>query len=267
MTEVTNLDHRRLADKTRAAGKPAVVPTPTLANITRMLTTVYNNPELGIGVVVGASGMGKTTAARAFVERHNAVLCTMSEVAGQARNGLLYVYEAMGAGETLRQCRAVEKAVLHRIRLMQSRHFEDRRVLIVVDEAQNMTPPVIEELCCIWDATQVGMVFMGNAAFLGKSAPASYQQLVSRLGPRLDIADPDPNDVPVWCHYNGVHGARQVRRLTELANLCAGLRTVAKVIGLARDNSGGDDAVIEVDHIEAAVEMLGLVKLFKNVAR
>lgn len=214
--------------------------------------------EQDMGIIVGTPGTGKTTAIKDYVDdAPHAWLCTLSPAFSSLKPGLARLCEML--------YEPTQTIGAHALRVGLTDRLEREIVLgepglIVVDEAQHAADQLLEELRCIHDEIGIGVVLCGNptfaARFKGKVAIATFSQLTSRIGARLELTAPTAGDVEMVCDCHGVELARSRSALEKIAGQGGGLRTVVKVIRVAQ-RMAGDETAINPHHIAAAAKMLG----------
>lgn len=131
-----------------------------------------------VSVAYGDAGVGKTTAVQRYLQENQlaigiTILPTYASLTGV--NELLS--EALGVRE--RTDRKITREIINRLK-------GSGRV-IIVDEAQHLTPRAIEHLRSISDMTQIGICFVGNERIytnLLGNRKTEYAQLFSRIGVR-----------------------------------------------------------------------------------
>jgi len=230
-----------------------------------------------IGVVVMDPGQGKTTIARAIASLESAaVLITVDD-----RNGpygvLAQLYEKLSIPGVPHDA-GRRRALAQRLRA-------DRTIVILVDEAQNLTPRALELVRAIHDNAEAGpdrqipMVLFGDRGFYkliqagrhGRSAVKP--QMVRRMYPVFDSEDPGafPNrrkghGLDLYSEADLVRILRNdklriltddgIAYLTRLANLkgYGALGTAIAVTRLAYDLARGE--CMDVADIQRAMRMM-----------
>jgi DNA transposition AAA+ family ATPase len=234
--------------------KPGFCPTPTARDIASALTICCKQRKMGC--VVGASGVGKTTAIADFAEQHHYVMqCRMTRAAGRLQPGLVRIATAMGAYATANMGSAeIYDNIL--------RHLSyPRDALLILDEAQHMDDDLLESVRDLYDERPVGIMLVGSAELTdrweAKSAAKrrKWAQLTSRLTVRLDIPAVPQEDIAAMCGHHGIVGKRSLDLLTRSATRGGGLRNVNERIAHARKLAG--DGPIQLNHLEDAERILG----------
>ena len=212
-----------------------------------------------MGLIVGAPGTGKTTAIKDYVDSSpHAWLCTLSPAFSTLRPGLARLCEMLYEPTPAMGAHALRVGLTYRL---DRELFPGESGLIVIDEAQHAADQLLEELRCIHDDIGIGIVLCGNptfaARFKGKIAIATFSQLTSRIGARLELTAPTAGDIAMVCDCHGIESARVRSALEKIARQGGGLRSMVKAIRLAERMTGNDEA-IDPRHIAASAKMLGI---------
>lgn len=244
--------------------KVGIVETPTVQAIVGFLRWLCARPHRRIGVIVGAPGIGKTTALQAMKKQRQTVIVTLTPEHGKLRDGLWRLAEEVRAESRTWSARQVGNGYISRrivaeVRELQRYGLDNRvnsRLLIVVDEAQHAEDALIESLRAIQDATGCALVFVGNPTFRARLNKTGFEQVLSRLNKTLPLPGVQPGDVAAICEAHGVVGKRAQQLLeTVAARATESLRRVVDVIEDARDFVGTDKPLDE-RAIAAAIEQL-----------
>ena len=146
-----------------------------------------------IVVICGAAGAGKSWSLARYAEAAAAAwLVTMSPSLTTAAAVLSRVARALGTGAGQRTAARLEQAVIDRLR--------DIDAVLLVDEANHLSQPLIDVLRCVHDGAGCGLVLCGNTPLWARLASgdraALAAQLVSRVGLHrcLKAAEPHRRD-------------------------------------------------------------------------
>lgn len=227
--------------------------TPTAAGILSMLGHCYRERDMGL--LIGAPGVGKTTTLRHYAAtERNVWLATMAPSASALVPALTRVAEAIGTHAPATGAISVHDAICRRLRDL------GPGGLLLLDEAQHLCDQSLEELRCIHDSAEVGIVIAGNATFVtrfaGKVKAAAFAQLTSRIGAKMFLKEPMPEDIAALCDHHRVAGKKSRVLLERHAGIGGGLRIVGKLIRHAERLAEG--RAIELRHLQDATAALGL---------
>lgn len=204
--------------------------------------------------IYGAPGTGKTaTIAEYARQRPNVFVATMSPASASVVTCLQEVAAALGLGEVKGGASILYREICRDLRVTH------RRALLVIDEAQHLSPAALDQLRAISDAVEVGLALVGNENVYSRFAAgtANMAQLHSRMGRKLRLAKPSKRDVLALAEGWRVPAAC-TGTLIELAGRPGALRGVVKTIRLAamRARAKGADICCE-DVTDAARELAG----------
>lgn len=241
--------------------------TATARHIFALLTASQRNGLLG--VVLGESGCGKSTAITEFARvTQNVHLCRMPETAKGVQPGLLRVARTLGAAPLLGPNSGA--CELH-LEIVNSLSIWGRpSTLLILDEAQHMSDELLEAVRDIYDEVGVnepgfGVVLVGNPTLAdrwagqpGKRRTSSFAQLRGRIGAQLGpLPGPLPEDLEAICAHGGIAGQRARTFLQRIAKHPGRLHTVSNLLKVAQKLAGAEVA-LTFEHLEAAASVLGL---------
>lgn len=216
------------------------IATPSSASITTVLQ--YTHQARSIGVVVGEPGNSKTYTAGDYIgQRPDCYLMTLSPSTKTLNAALI------NAAQSLRIIRS-RSAYENRQQLED--HLSGPPSLLIVDEAQNATMDILEELRSIHDATKCGLLLMGNEKIVtrlgGGGRHAEYAQLTSRFGMQHRCKPPTLEDVSIIAEAYGITQSKQVKYLFSISQGHGALRKMTKVISLAKMFMPEEDAGADI---------------------
>jgi hypothetical protein len=218
--------------------------TPTMTDLTNLFHLCQAEGELGI--VTGDPGAGKTTAAwRYAADNSGAHLVTMSPAASALVPSLARIGEALGAYPSSSGACAWSNAIHAALSYQFNPH------LLLIDEAHHLADVSVEEIRAIFDATSVGVVFIGSREIREAWSGKRWAQLSSRVFQRIDLDGPMPGDIDAICAAAGIEGKRARDLMRRAARMPGGLRVVRKILGVAAKLSGPGNP-LKPEHIEAA---------------
>jgi len=248
------LDGLEAKDRTHALAPraPAFIATPTAEAILATLEHAQFMPEMV--VVTGAPGIGKTSAARAYAARNASVWMITAEPTLSSPRALLdEIAEAIGVTARGMSSQALSRALGKRMAGSQG--------LILIDEAQHLTSPTLDQLRRYHDQAGIGIALLGNevvyARLEGGARSAQYAQLFSRIGMRLQRPKALKGDVEKLLDAWGVAGKGERAVMLAIAKKPGALRNLTKVLRMAHMLAGADGAeAMGEAHIRMAWERL-----------
>lgn len=238
-----------------------VVETNTFQAIDGLFGWVCGLPYPSIALVVGAAGVGKTTAGREHARRNRAVFVTLSPQHATLRSGLWLLAERLEAESRQFREYGSNSYLFHEIakqirNLQFWRGSDGGRLLIIIDEAQHAEDKLIDSLRCLSDETECALALMGNPTIRQRLEKKGFEQVLSRVARSVVLEATQPGDIAAICRANGVVGARALARLQQAAAHSVGnLREVARVIHEARRIAGSGKPIDE-RAIAAAIDIL-----------
>lgn len=229
------------------------MPTPTGNRITSTLFYAQKTPD--IALIYGGAGVGKTCTARHYQsENSNIWIATMTPAINSVSACLERIGGALNLSAGHGGAAKAENTIVRRLK--------GTNGLLVIDEAQFLSPKCLEAIRSLYDASGTGVTLMGNeivyTLITGGSRQAQFAQLSSRVGFRLRLTEPAQGDVQAILAAHGIEGRKAHKLCLEIAKKQGALRELDKVLRLARlmledDKSAG----IAPEHIQAAWEELG----------
>lgn len=203
--------------------------------------------------VVGAPGMSKTSTFRYYQQTvPNAFLATMTEAHRAPAAMLRQVLRATGSPGKAAQAATLFDAICDKLAGI--------RCLIIVDEAQHLTPAALEQLRSIHDALGCGICLAGNETVLtrvqGGARLSEFAQLSSRVSWPQTYRQPHEEDVQILCEAWEVSDARQRELLKKIATQPGHLRLMTQVLKMAtlQARAGHEDRTLS--HLRDALMQL-----------
>jgi len=186
-----------------------------------------------IGTVVGAPGVGKSTASRYFAGKHRSrtYYLEADPERRQTRELLLKLASRVWRYDYAGSSTAGLFDDLSRVLR------EDRNRLIIIDECQLLSLTCLESLRCLHDASGVGLVLLGNPKTFRKmeARQSDFAQLLSRVSMRRVIDGLLPGDLEAVANAYGVCGAEELAVLKSIADRpVLALRGVVRVLERAK---------------------------------
>jgi DNA transposition AAA+ family ATPase len=213
----------------------------------------YAQVASDISVIYGGAGLGKTCAARNYQRTHpNVWIATMTPSTASVATCFERIVFAVGLRDSFNGAARNEAAIISRIM--------GTAGLLVIDEAQHLSTNALEGIRSLHDATDVGLVLMGNesvyAQMTGGARQAHFAQLFSRIGRKVRLNTPQSDDVSALLSaWNVGSNARNV--CLKIAKQPGALRGLTKTLRLAAMMAASEAVSMEAEHIKAAWHELG----------
>lgn len=201
------------------------------------------------------SGVGKSTAAMQFAALYPNVFYGMIPPSRGSQGPMqiailrwLGVKNAAGTPSSLTQMISDRLSAMH-------------RPLLIVDEAQNLTVPALEELRFLYDDIKVGIALFGDQRLsqlinngTGKN---DLPQLRSRLRQMPARMQPYGQDVAALARAWNITDRRMILELERIAMKPGALRLTTQVLETAAMMASSESKVMELGHLqEAASEVM-----------
>lgn len=227
------------------------VETPTSKQIFDAIT--YSRSNHTIALIYGGAGVGKTTAIHEYQSSYPDVwVWTASPAQAAMLEALRQVRGAMCQYTTGYQRQHIVRDILE--------CMNQKKGVLVVDEAQHLGLEVLEQLRSLFDASHSSLVFCGNqkiVARMGGGGKAEFAQLTSRVGRRVRLDMPKPEDVAAILHAWEIEGAKELEFARQVASLHGGLRVLGNVLREAALLVDGPGKPIDLKTMRMARESLG----------
>lgn len=197
------------------------VETPSAQRIRMALALAQEHGDLA--VIHGGTGVGKTEAARRYASEHeNVWIAEMSGAANRLRPCLQAVARACGLPYAWGSAYAMEREIVEQMRRA--------RGLLVIDEAQHLDHPQLEELRMLHDMSGRGLALLGNDRFGSRIKQPEFAALASRMGARVHLPAARPEDVDALLAARGIKEAKARQQALRLAAPPGGLRALARAL-------------------------------------
>lgn len=188
-----------------------------------------------IGVITGAPGTSKTVTAQHYANsRSNVWLLTADSSIRTPRGILREVAEVVGCSVT-RGPRLMRELISC---------LRDTQGLLIVDEAQHLTTPALDQLRALNDRAGIGIAWIGNEPLRGRieglGREASYAQIFSRVGMWKSRRRPTGGDLDSLIAAWGVEDEQVKKTLRWIGSREGGLRELNKTLRFAWYLAGHD---------------------------
>lgn len=233
-------------------GAPQWVDTPTGQAIEKALAFARSRRK--IAVVYGGAGVGKTTALRRFARNTpGAWIVTASPAIGSMAALLRELCRAMELSASGWKNSALSADIVRRLAGEPS--------VLIVDEAQHLSIPALEQLRYIHDQAGAGLVLSGNESvysrLTGGNRRADFAQLFSRVGRRMRISLPTEGDIGAVLDAWQITGRPERAYAQQIAELPGGLRGLFNLLEEASLAARGLDRAMNVRLLRMAWVELG----------
>ena len=232
---------RREVEEIRSGRVDRHAPLSVTENIS--VIAMHAQATADVALVYGAAGAGKTWALRRYCTEHaEAWYVAMSPAVTTPASVLGRIAREVDAGGGVSTAARLEIAIVERLR--------GRDALLVVDEAHHLTPALIDQIRCVYDAAACGLVLAGNEPLWGRLAGGDRAaQLVSRVGTRYRLRRPSDEDaIALAAAFLGREPAGPGRRsVLEAGRAVGALRAVRKLISQAAVLAAGAERKVPTD--------------------
>lgn len=234
-----------VAEFPESPARPGWVDTPSSKRIFAALTCAREYSE--IAVIHGGTGVGKTMAAERYgSEFENVWIAGMSQAKNKLRPMLESVMRACGLRYVHGSAYRMENEIVERMRRSYDWLDERSKGLLIIDEAQHLDHPQLEELRSLHDESGCGLALLGNDAFGARIQLPEFAALASRVYARVHLEAATAADVDALLGTWGVGGARARGEALALAAPPGGLRKLTRALergALAASNAGSPRSV------------------------
>ncbi|EPB6723328.1 AAA family ATPase [Vibrio fluvialis] len=207
---------------------PGFVMTETAKLIINDLT--YAQVTESIVVIFGASGVGKSETLRQYQRENNNVwMVTASPSRASLTECLYELAMELGLDDAPRR-----KGPLSRVLRSRLRNSEG---LVIIDEADHLDYPTLEELRILQEETNIGMVFVGNnkvyTQLTGGRRNEDFARLFSRIAKKRGLHKTRQNDVRAVAKAWQIHNDKELNLMMQISERPGGLRLLSKTLKLS----------------------------------
>lgn len=218
----------------------------------RQIWTALQYAQLAqcISVIYGSPGVGKSKALQQFaLERPNVWQITVSPSRSSLSECLYELALELGIGDAPRRAGQLGRVIRRKLRGTSG--------LLIIDEADHLDYPVLEELRILQEETRIGLALVGNNQVYskltgGNSRNVDFARLFSRIAKKVSILKTKKEDVKAISEAWGL-GEKERELVALLAERPGALRTVSHTLRLAAMFATGANEALSEKHIRAAV--------------
>ncbi len=230
---------------------PGFTNTPSSREFLEIFSHAQHLPDFG--VITGAAGIGKTSAACHYARTTAGVWKITASPSVIGPRALL--------DEFARAMEIRERLALHKLHHAIVQKLRGTNALLIVDEAQHLQPQALDELRGLHDQPGVGVVLLGNEVVLGKidggMRKPEYAQLYSRVGRRLTRKAVRAGDAEALLNAAEIDADDVRNMLTAIARRPGALRGMVKTLRLAQIVAAKEKVPLNLRHVELADKSLG----------
>lgn len=189
------------------------IETPTARRVWNALSGCQTMADFSL--VYGHPGTGKTETAKQYAKTYRPVWIVTARPSIAARHPFLCEIAATLKGDALAKGtdRTLSNAII--------KHISGTEGLLVIDEAQYLLKPTIDELRAIHDASATGVCLMGNdmvyARTHGDGQGHEFAQLIRRCKYKVPIKRPTKGDVRAVAAHFAITGDAEIAVLEDIA--------------------------------------------------
>lgn len=238
---------------------PPWVETPTAKKVMDALDYARYTPT--IAVIYGSAGVGKTKALEHFAEtRRNTWLVTASPCCHTTTSILGELMDKLGAYGSAQRADVLFREALRRMKNPINLE-SDINGLLIIDEAQHMRPPAYDTFRAFLDQAGIGIAYAGNEEVysrIGGKKKSRLPQISSRVGIRVKLSQPEPEDVDMIMEAHGISGRKEREYCQWVASRDGGLRLLDYVIRPAKLSAMSENTAVNVYMLKVAGNVLGI---------
>jgi DNA transposition AAA+ family ATPase len=215
-----------------------------LTTSARRMMTCLAMAQLGdMALISTPPGVGKTASIKQYAATRGQVFVV---TASPSNRGVPTVLIAILASMGEREAKGTPQVLSARVRA----RVRDAGALIVIDEAQHLSPQALDEIRSIHDETECGVALAGDETLLANLK--RYPQLYSRLGIRHTQPRPLVEDITVIAQAWGVERGAPLGYLHEIGRKSGGIRTLTKTMRLAVRAARAGGAPLDITDLRDA---------------
>ncbi|MGY5721656.1 AAA family ATPase [Vibrio cincinnatiensis] len=207
---------------------PGFVMTETAKLITSDLT--YAQVTESIVVIFGASGVGKSETLREYKRRNNNVwMITASPSRSSLTECLYEIALELGLDDAPRRKGPLSRVIRQRL--------DKSEGLVIIDEADHLDYPTLEELRILQEETGIGMAFVGNnkvyTQLTGGRRNEDFARLFSRIAKKRGLHKTRQADVRSIANAWQIMTEKEMCLMLQISERPGGLRLLTKTLKLS----------------------------------
>ncbi len=230
---------------------PGYFETPTSKTFLAQLAWAHRGKMIAIAAIPGC---GKTQAVHYYRDLHpnSTVYIKVRPSDAGLANMLLAVLRALGKRDEVGTPQRLSNLIMDLI--------ADRNILLIFDEAHELSDKAFEEIRGWHDLIDIGVAFVGEPRLVQKirATGRAAKPALSRRTTIFQAHKVKPADVEALCDAWGSRDPEEIRLLKQVARLDGALGECTQVMELASLIAGGRGEVRRLEHILAACQQRGL---------
>jgi len=242
----------RLRQERRETGRRAAVFAPTSVSAKIMETARFCHVEGELGVCVGPSGLGKTTALKRYLVENSEAALIEADLGFTSSDMLREILLAIGAPS--------DSYSLHALMSEIQKRLAGSGRLIIIDEAEHLPWKALDLVRRINDKCDVGVLLCGLPRLVAnlRNLNRDFEYIRNRIGIYAQIKPLLLKDTEAIAQAQGIANHESLGALVHaLHKHCgANARVIVKVINRARNLSKINKEPIVADMIQQAAEGL-----------
>lgn len=239
---------------------PAWVETVTAREVMDALDYARYTPT--ITVIYGSAGVGKTRAMEHFAEtRKRTWLVTASPCCHTVVSLLSELVRVLGSMGSAQRADVLYGEAMHLMRDPRRHGGGDINGLLIIDEAQHLKPPAYDTIRAFHDQAGIGIVYSGNEEVysrIGGKKLSRLAQISSRVGMRVKLTQPKPEDVDMILEAHGISGRKEREYCQWVAVQDGGLRLLDHIVRPAKLAALSAGTAVTAAMLKSAGKSLGI---------
>lgn len=207
-------------------------------------------------LICGGAGVGKTKAIDRYRKSNpNVWHVELTPATGSVLTCLQEIALAMGLRDLTNSSAYLQRAIFAKAR--------GTNGLLVLDEAQHLSVPALDQVRAINDQTSIGLVLCGNERVYqqmsGGNRAAYLDRLYSRIGKKIVLKKATVADADAIIAAWGIEDTPCKEQIRSIAATPGALRVLNKVLRLAAIYAKANNRRICCDSIKYAAQELGVL--------
>jgi DNA transposition AAA+ family ATPase len=229
----------------------------SISNTERILEKVeITHITNDILLIYGAAGCGKSTALKHYSNTHNGVIYVEADVTTASPRSILYLI--------LKELGLETNGAMSKMMLLLIERLKQTNNLIIIDEAQHLTPKSFDTLRALNDKAGIGIVYSGNPSILRRMygrKEEEFDQVYSRIGYHCELNNSysieDIKDIFKDFNIN----KSCIERLHKISRRKGGLRQMIKQYKFAVNIARALNEDFSTQHLDEVSKRMGITNI------